>query len=219
MSGFFDKLKRANELLAQKGFLGFFEKIIHYIHYNLRDKWRFIYFELDLTSNPYSLPDIGESIMVRRAQSVDISKIKNDLYPYMEDKQEFDKRYIDRIGEGNFNCFIAEVDNNVVNYFIVFNEATDSPLMQTPLDKRKVTEKDAYMSSTFTIPEARGKWVVPYVILSIIDYFQKETNATRALLLVHEDTPGAVGFYSRLGFEVIDDAYPNGLLSRFLKSL
>ena len=219
MNSFLGKLIRANELLAKKGLSGLIDKLFCYIRYNLKDKWRFIYFELDLTADPYSLPDMGESMVVRRAQSIDISKIKNELYPYLEDTQEFDKRYIDRIGEGNINCFIAEVDNKVVHYFIVFNEATDSPLMQTPFDKQKVTKKDAYMSSTFTIPEARGKWVVPYVILSIIDYFQKETNATRALLLVHEDTPGAVGFYSRLGFEVIDDAVPNGLLSRILTSL
>jgi glycosyltransferase involved in cell wall biosynthesis len=32
------------------------------------------------------------------------------------------------------------------------------------------------------------------VLLSIIDYLQKESSAIRALLLVHEDRPGAVGF-------------------------
>ena len=212
-------LKRANELLAKRGLSGLKDYLFYYIRYNLKDKWHFVFFELDLTDVSFSLPDMNISILVRRAKPEDIPKIKNDIYPYMQDDQEFDKRYIDRIGEGNINCFIAEVDNKVVHYFIVFNEATDSPLMQTPFDKQKVTKKDAYMSSTFTIPEARGKWVVPYVILSIIDYFQKETNAIRALLFVDENTAGAVGFYSRLGFEVIDDAYPNGLLSRFLKSL
>ena len=80
MSGFFEKLKRANELLAKKGLSGLIDKLFCYIRYNLKDKWRFIYFELDLTADPYSLPDMGESMVVRRAQSIDISKIKNELY-------------------------------------------------------------------------------------------------------------------------------------------
>jgi len=36
------------------------------------------------------------------------------------------------------------------------------------------------------------------------------------LLLVHEDTPGAIGFFNRLGFKVIENAYPKTYLSRFL---
>ena len=117
------------------------------------------------------------------------------------------------------DCFIAEIDNKVVHYFILFNSAVYSPLMQTPFDKHKVKEKDAYLGNAYTIPDERGKWIVPHVLLRIIQYLQKETTATRALLLVHEDTPGAVGFYSGLGFGVIDDAYPNGLITRYLKRL
>jgi ribosomal protein S18 acetylase RimI-like enzyme len=55
------------------------------------------------------------------------------------------------------------------------------------------------------------------VVLTIIKYLQNETNSTRALLLVHKDTPGAVGFFNRLGFKVIENAYPKTYLSRFLK--
>lgn len=214
--GIFNKFNRVYELFSEGGVSRVLEQTVAYVRYHTKEKWRFVYFELDLTANPYSLPETGSSMAVRRAQSADISKIKNDLYPYMEDKQEFDKRYIDQIGEGNYNCFIAEIDNKVVHYFMVFNSATDSPLMQTPFDKHKVKEKDAYLGNAYTIPDERGMWIVPHVLLRIIHYLQKETTATRALLLVHENTPGAEGFFSRLGFNVIDDAYPKSLFSLFL---
>ena len=80
----------------------------------------------------------------------------------------------------------------------------------TALEKSSNKESDAYLSSTFTVPSARGMWIVPHLLLSIIDYLQKESQATRAILLVHEDTPGAIGFYKRLGFKVIDNAAQKG---------
>jgi ribosomal protein S18 acetylase RimI-like enzyme len=54
-------------------------------------------------------------------------------------------------------------------------------------------------------------------LLSIIDYLQNESSALRALLLVHEDTPGAVGFFKRLGFKVIENAAPMGFFSKILQ--
>ena len=188
----------------------------HYIRYNLVDKWRFIYFEIDLTIPPFSLPKKDESIFIRRAETKDYTKIKNDLYPYMEHKQEFDKKYLDQISETGINCFIAEVDNKIIHYFMVFNSAIESPLVQTPFDKKMLTQDDAYLGNAFTIPSARGRWITPHVILNIIKYLQNETNATRALLLVHEHTPGAIGFFNRLGFRAIENAYPKTYLSRFL---
>ena len=44
---------------------------------------------------------------------------------------------------------------------------------------------------------------------------KRETIAKRALLLVHQNTPGAVGFFKRLGFKIIDDAYSKNIFSAF----
>ena len=216
-SVFKDKLNHLSQEFQNNGISGTISILSEYIRYNLTEKWRFIFFEINLTSPPFSLPKKDESILIRRAETKDYTKIKNDLYPYMGHKQEFDKKYLDRISENGINCFIAEVDNKLIHYFMVFDSAIESPLVQTPFDKQMLTQDDAYLGNAFTIPSARGKWITPHVVLTIIKYLQNETDSTRALLLVHKDTPGAVGFFNRLGFKVIENAYPKTYLSRFLK--
>ena len=216
-SVFKDKLNHLSKELQNNGMSGVISILSHYLKYNLVDKWRFIYFEIDLTIPPFSLPKKDESILIRRAENKDYIKIKNDLYPYMGHKQEFDKKYLDQISETGANCFIAEVGNKLIHYFMVFDSAIESPLVQTPFDKQMINKDDAYLGNAFTIPSARGRWITPHVILNIIKYLQNETNATRALLLVHEDTPGAIGFFNRLGFRTIENAYPKTYLSRFLR--
>lgn len=215
-SVFKDKLNHLSKEFQNNGIFGAISILSEYIRYNLTEKWRFIFFEIDLTTPTFSLPKKDESILIRRAKTIDYIKIKNDLYPYMGHKQEFDKKYFDQIRESGVNCFIAEVDNELIHYFMVFDSAIESPLVQTPFDKKLLSQEDAYLGNAFTIPSARGKWITPQVVLTIIKYLQNETNATRALLLVHEDTPGAVGFFNRLGFKVIENAYPKTYLSRFL---
>ena len=206
MNHFFGKLSRALGIFTNEGVSGLFKHLQNYIRYHVKDKWRFIYFELNLTEVYYSLPEMDASLVVRRAMFGDIKKIQDDIYPFMTSKQEFDKRYIERIGDDDFECFFAEKNGKVVHYFIVFNSALNSPLLQTPFDKKKILPNDAYLGNAFTVPEARGIWIVPHVLLSIISYFHNKKNMRRALLLVHEDTPGAVGFFKRLGFNVINNA-------------
>jgi len=217
MNYFFEKLSKILGILINRGIFELLKRFQDYIHHHLRDKWRFIYFELNLTEVNYSLPEMDESLVVKRAKHGDIKKIQDDMYPFMTTKQEFDKRYIEQIGDDGFECFFAEKDGKVVHYFMVFNNALNSPLIQTPFDKKKILPNDAYLGSAFTTPEARGIWIVPHVLLSIISYFHDKENMQRALLLVHEDTPGAVGFFKRLGFSVINNASPKNLFDAWFK--
>jgi len=214
----FNKFERVYELFKKDGFFGVQKQTFAYVLHHTKEKWRFIYFELDLTKNPYSLPDIDKSIVIRRGKPEDIEQIKIDLYPYMEENQEYDKQYIECIGEGNIECFLTEKEGELVSYFVVFKEANRSPLMKTPFQKGLLKKSDAYLSSTFTVPSARGMWIVPHVLLSIIDYLQQESQTTRVILLVHEDTPGALDFYKRLGFKVIENAAPMGFFQKCFKN-
>jgi len=200
------------ELFAKNGLSGVWEQVIAYVYHHTKEKWRFIYFELDLTLPLYSLPDVGDSIISRRANPNDIGQIKTDLYPYMKRKQEFDKPFIEHIGKEGVECFITEKDGKLISYFMVFQKAVKSPLVKTPFKKKLITMNDAYLGNAFTIPSARGMWVIPYVLLSIIDYLHKERHAARIILLVHTDTPGAVRFFKRLGFKIIKNATSSGLL-------
>ena len=70
----------------------------------------------------------------------------------------------------------------------------------------------------FTVPGARGAWIMPQVILKILEFLEKETDATRVLLIVHESTAGALAFYRRLGFKEINDAAPLNFISSLCNS-
>ena len=188
-----------------------------YIRLLVKEQWCWAYYELDLKKSPYSLPDVGDAFLVRRAKQEDIEKIKTDLYPHMGEKQEYDKRHMECLEDDNIDCFVTEKEGWCVSYFMVFKNATHSPLMDTPFDKKRIAVTDAYLGNAFTVPDYRGMWIAPKVLLSIITYLQKESSATRALLLVHEDTPGAVGFFKRLGFKLIENATSEGLFSKIFR--
>ena len=211
--GIFNKFNRVYELFSERGISRVLEQTVAYVRFHTKEKWRFVYFELDLTADPYYLPEICSSMTVRRAKPEDIEKIITDMYPYMGEKQEYDKQFIERVGDSNHECFITEKDGKLVSYLIVFKKANQSPLMKTPFKKKMITESDACLGSAFTVPDARGMWIIPHVLLTIIDYLQKESSALRILLLMDVDTPGCVGFYKRLGCKLIENAAPKGLFS------
>ena len=210
------KMARVLQVAKTDGLSGSIRKLRADISYNLNEKWGFIYFERDLTDNLNDLLHAPKELTVRRARLEDIEKIRSDMYPYFGKDQEYDKRYIENLGEANFECFVAEKDLKLVNYRIVFKSAISSPLIKTPFDKKKVREKDAYLHSTFTVPSARGTWASLHTLPSVLSYLKKEVNARRALCLVHENAPGAVNFYRRCGFSVIEDPYPKRLWPRLL---
>ena len=62
------------------------------------------------------------------------------------------------------------------------------------------------VGSAFTVPQQRGTWVLPYSLSNIFEYLRNNTDATRALLFVHKNTPGATDFYKRLGFKIIKNS-------------
>jgi ribosomal protein S18 acetylase RimI-like enzyme len=187
-------------VLFSNGTSGVIKLIKSYFLYQLKEKWEFVYFETKVEKTPYKLPNLDKSIVIRMAVKVDITQIKNDIYPFLTEKQENDKRYIEAIGSSNVKCFLAEKDNKLIHYSLLFENALNSPLIQTPIIKRKINSRDAYLGSVFTIPDSRGLWIVPHSILNIFSYLHKKTDTKRILAIVHKDTPGAEIFYKRLGF-------------------
>lgn len=192
----------------------FERKAANYLHYNLKDKWEFIYFEYDLNNPVFSLPEIDDSVVIRLAEKDDADKIETDIVPFLSEEETRDfRKHLACIGETGFQLFIAEKNNKFVHFFEVFEHALSSPLAKTPIDKSKLQARDAYLGFTFTIPEVRGLWIVPHSIKRIFDYLKDSTHVNRALVLVHKDTPGATSFYRRLGFKVIEDAHSSRPLS------
>jgi len=216
---FYEKLNKVKILFLTSGLQGIKKHLLVYFKSNLKDKWDYIYFEISLEKNPYTLPPLSNSLNIRVAKPVDIPKIESDIYPLLTSSQENDKRYISYIGEKGITCFITEHNFKIVHYFLVFERASESPLIKTPFSKLKILENDAYLGSTFTAPEARGLWIVPHALLYILTFLRNTTNNKRALLLVHKDTPGAVAFFCRLGFKSISDSVSYSFLFYFYKFL
>ena len=177
--------------------------LFKYLKYHLYEKFRFTYFEINLNKFSLTFPIKDDSLNIRKATKEDIEKIKTDLYPEFDDKQEFYKKYINKIGKKDISCFICEKNNKIVHYLIVFENALKSPLMKTPIKKKIITHEYAFLGDAFTVPSARGVWILPRVLEIIIEHLLNNTSNKKAILLVHEDTPGAKVFFRKLGFNEI----------------
>jgi len=217
-SSFYEKCCRVVRVLFSEGFKELLTQLSRYTRYKLKDQWEFVYFELLLDKAALSFP-MKEPLIVRPAVPDDIPRIESDIFPFLSNNEEEDKRYISLIGKEGFKCFIAEKEGKLVHYFLVFDTALESPLIKTPFDKGKVRGGDAYLGSAFTSPHARGLWIVPFSLSKICEYLINETDANRALVLVHRDTPGAISFFKRLGFREIANASPSGPVAAMHKKI
>lgn len=188
-------------------------RLVEYARYHSKEKWKFVYFESSLDGRSHSLPPRNQTLVVRVATRDDIPRLESDIYPFLSRKEQTDKAYIARLGESGITLFVGEIGHRLVHYFLIFENAAESPLVKTPLDKAKIFDTDAYLGSAFTVPSARGLWITPYSMSKIFAYLHTETRVKRVLVLVHEGTPGAVGFYRRLGFRVIEDPCRAGPLT------
>ena len=94
-------------------------------------------------------------------------------------------------------------DKQILHYFLVFEDSLISPLVKTPFKKKLLDTKYSYLGTAFTIPEARGLWLVPSALTIILKYLRDTIGSKKAYVLVHKDTPGAVDFYLKMGFRKI----------------
>jgi len=193
-------IHRIYSTFSKKGVFVGGKHLLKYIYYHYKEKYEFVYFYVDMKSIPYGLSQKNNSINVRIASHDDVQKIVLDVYPFLSSKEENDKRYIEKIGENYLKCFIAEQDGVIIHYSLLFERAKESPLMKTAIDKSNVFPNDAYLGTVFTVPSARGMWVVPEVLLNILVYLNSCYNKRRLYAIVHIKTPGAVAYYKRLGF-------------------
>ena len=122
----------------------------------------------------------------------------------LENYGEYDKKFIDKIGQDGIKCLIAIVDNKIVHYFFVYDFAFKSPLVRTPINKHLISYSDASLGSQFTSPEFRGKSISIYSLAEIIKYLKTKTKATKVITTVHSKTSGALMFHLRLGFKEIE---------------
>jgi len=182
----------------------YLNSLVVFLKYHLIDQWGQIFLELNLLNSNLSFPNQVDFIL-RISTKEDIPKIKSDIYPLLGDYGEYDKKYIEKIGQEGMECFIAIKDKKIVHYFFVFDSALNSPLVRAPINKKLIASNDASLGSQFTCPEFRGKSISIYSFEEILRYLETKTKATKLLTTIHKNTPGALLFHKRLGFVEIDN--------------
>ena len=187
-------------------FVQFIKKILYFFKYHLFDKYEFIYLSVRLNDFSFRFSEITSSLNIRIATRSDIIKIEKDIYPFTGKREEYDKRFISKIGDENIIVFLLEKNNKIIHYSLVFKNAIDSPLIKTPLKKHHFNKESAYLGSVFTVPDQRGVFILPSVLGFIVTYLSKNSKINRLMLLVHPKTTGASKFYQALGFKKISNS-------------
>ena len=127
------------------------------------EKWKYIYFEVQISNFKSKVPT-DKRLKIINGTTQDLKKIEEDLFPFFTHKQEYDKRFIYKLGEDGINCFLAEKKGKFVHYFMVFSNAKNSPLAKTTFNKKEIKENDIYLGNAFTVPLERGSLILPSVL-------------------------------------------------------
>ena len=94
-----------------------------------------------------------DSLLFRKASDADYIKIVRDIYPLLDGYGENDKKYLEE--PNTYTIIIAENNNKIIHYFLVFENSNNSPLVRTPIKKNILNNNSAYLGSAFTIPSER----------------------------------------------------------------
>ena len=199
-STFTDKCREAVYLLKSGGLTVFLKKCVRYIKHLFGAQSRFAYFvfSLDQPFPNFYLKDIGS---VRIAEPEDSGRIQAELFPFITEEEENDKRYFKLLGRPGVSCFIAEKEGILVHYTWLFWDARRSPLIDTPFSKALIREGDAYVGPAFTSSIARGTWIYPHVLVKVLSFAKETANRKRIILFVNGKNLSAINFFVRLGFQ------------------
>ena len=119
------------------------------------------------------------------------------------------------------NCWVAEIENDVVAAAIVYDGAKLQELREPVAKEIKSTfNKDFnpenetqageyYIDSVGVSPYQQGKGVGSKLFQFLIDEFVHKRNETLGLL-VDKDNPDAKKLYLKLGFEIVDEKILTG---------
>lgn len=175
-------------------------RCVAFLRSRIFDQWEFVYFYMPVDRSRLTVPD-DPAVTIRRAEIADRVRIESELFPCIRESEENDKRYITLLGTPGVHCFLGEWEGRLVHYCWLFEDAHRSPLLDTSFDRRRISDGDAYIGPAFTSPHARGRWIFPKSLSAILVYLADNTSARRLLLFVHKKNPGAIQFFSRLGFQ------------------
>ena len=185
-----------------------YRKILGWLVYMNLEKHEFIYFR----------GNTGE---------IKIRKFAEKNYRYeIINENGFDKKKTKEIGElmnikeikkGKFKefCIIILIKDSMgryVHYSIIYPNAINSPLSQTPLDKSKFNSSDCYFSTTMTLEREKGGVLNLLALQKIIEYCEKRDLSI--VNLIHPSTKGAFKYYKTIGFTEIKNTNKINIYSK-----
>ena len=138
------------------------------------------------------------------ANSDDRESIEEDLFPHFDKQQDYFKQFL-KFDREDILCYLCKKNHRLIHYFLVFKNAKTSPLLKTRFKKNLDSyDQTAYLGNAFTISSERGGWIVLQVLSKIIQDFSDLHGISKFIVLVHPDTPGALKFYQKCGFKIIN---------------
>ena len=181
-----------------------FKKIYSFLKFQLVDQKNYVFLSLSSVDFKHSIVKYDENLKIFLANSSHKLKIKNDLIPHFDEQQDYFKQFLDFERE-DILCYLCEKDNKIVHYFLVFTDSKNSPLKKTRFKKSlKSFSQSAYLGNTFTIKKERGGWIVLQVLSKIVRDLEELHDIKDILVLIHPETRGALKFYQRLGFKIVN---------------
>ncbi len=182
----------------------FLSTIYDYLISKVFVEQKYIYLSLDAENFKHSLnkTDINSKVFV--ANSDDRESIEEDLFPHFDKQQDYFKQFL-KFDREDILCYLCKKNHRLIHYFLVFKNAKTSPLLKTRFKKNLDSyDQTAYLGNAFTISSERGGWIVLQVLSKIIQDFSDLHGISKFIVLVHPDTPGALKFYQKCGFKIIN---------------
>ena len=182
----------------------FLSRIFNYLISKVFEEPKFIYLSLDAENFKHSFNKTDRNSKVFIANIDHKESIEKELFPHFDNQQEYFKQFLNFDRE-DILCYLCEKNNKLVHYFLVFKNVKTSPLLKTRFKKKLDScHQTAYLGNAFTISSERGGWIVLQVLSKIIQDLRELHGISKFIVLVHPDTPGALKFYKRLGFQIIN---------------
>lgn len=179
-------------------------KIFKYLVSKLFIEPKFVYLSLDAENFTKFFNKNEEDSKVFLANLDHKGLIEEDLFPHFDEQQDYFRQFLNFDRE-DVLCYLCQKNNKLVHYFLVFKNAKTSPLQRTRFKKNLDSyDQTAYLGNAFTIASERGGWIVLEVLSRIVKDLKDLHGITKFIVLIHPDTPGALKFYQRLGFKIIN---------------
>jgi len=91
-------------------------------------------------------------------------------------------------------------NNKILHSTLFYKNATESPLVKTPLPNSLINSNVAYLGTGYTDENFRGRSLSPIVLNEIFKYLRDNSSCKSAINLIHPSTKNAREYFKAIGF-------------------